>query len=94
MQATVSVSSRNFKKAVDRNRIKRQLREVYRLQKHPVEQKAAAGKNQLALFFIYTGKELPVYQDLYDKMTKVIFRLTEIEPPANIPTVWNFSSKY
>ncbi|WP_338794206.1 ribonuclease P protein component [Bernardetia sp. MNP-M8] len=29
----ISVSKRNFKKAVDRNRIKRQIREGYRLQK-------------------------------------------------------------
>ena len=33
----ISVSKRNFKKAVDRNRIKRQVREGYRLQKSDVD---------------------------------------------------------
>jgi ribonuclease P protein component len=33
----ISVSKRNFKKAVDRNRIKRQIREGYRLQKSGVD---------------------------------------------------------
>ncbi len=33
----ISVSKRNFKKAVDRNRIKRQIREGYRLQKSDVD---------------------------------------------------------
>ena len=83
LQATVSVSSRNFKKAVDRNRIKRQLREVYRLQKLPLQQKLDTGKNQLALFFIYTGKVLPEYQDLFDKMAKILDRLTNMVHPDN-----------
>ncbi|HRH35028.1 MAG TPA: ribonuclease P protein component, partial [Catalimonadaceae bacterium] len=34
VQILVSASKRNFKQAVDRNRIKRQIREAYRLHKH------------------------------------------------------------
>ena len=34
VQTGVSVSKRNFKRAVDRNRIKRLMREAYRLNKH------------------------------------------------------------
>ncbi|MCY7423158.1 MAG: ribonuclease P protein component [Chitinophagaceae bacterium] len=78
LQASVSVSSRNFKKAVDRNRIKRQLREVYRLQRGDLSQQIAEVNKQLALFFIYTGKELPGYNDLLGKMKKTLSRLQDI----------------
>lgn len=81
LQATVSVSSRNFKKAVDRNRIKRQLREVYRLQKSSLQQKVFERKDQLALFFIFTGKELPAYEELFSKMNMILKRLLEMEHP-------------
>jgi ribonuclease P protein component len=71
----VSASSRNFKKAVTRNRIKRLLRESYRLQKTGLQQQLLKNHRQLELFIIYTGKDIPVYQELFDKMTAIIKRL-------------------
>lgn len=78
LQAAVSVSSRNFKKAVDRNKIKRQLREVYRLQKQPLFKTLQEKNVQLVLFFIYTGKDLPAYEDLFLKIEKMIVKLQQI----------------
>lgn len=55
--AGVSVSKRRFARAVDRMRIKRQLREAYRL--NNTELKAAVAKDrQLWLMFVYVGREL------------------------------------
>jgi ribonuclease P protein component len=71
----VSASSRNFKKAVTRNRIKRLLRESYRLQKTSLQQQLLKNHRLLELFIIYTGKDVPVYQELFDKMTAIIRRL-------------------
>jgi ribonuclease P protein component len=78
LQAGVTVSSRNFKKAVDRNRVKRVLRESFRLHKTPLEQMLHEKQLQLAVFFIYTSKELPVWQEVEGKMSYAINKLVEI----------------
>ncbi len=70
-QAAFSVPKKNFKKAVDRNRIKRQLREAYRLHKDAFLSKS--GK-KFAVIFIYLGKELPAYSQLENTMVSVLKR--------------------
>lgn len=64
-QVLVSVPKRGFKKAVHRNRIKRLIRESYRLQKHYL-QEITTGKYAFAIIFI--GKEMPDYNLVYEKM--------------------------
>ena len=78
LQAGFSVSSRNFKKAVDRNRIKRLMREAYRLQKNPLHESLQTKQQQLALFLIYTGKELPEYALVYEKVQVVLKKLLQM----------------
>jgi len=68
LQAGVGVSSRNFKKAVDRNLIKRRMRESYRVQRSFLEPLLKERSLRLDLFFIFTGRELPQYADLSAKM--------------------------
>jgi ribonuclease P protein component len=62
------VGKRKFKKAVDRNRIKRQITNVLRLQKQRIY---LSIKNdvQYAIGVIYLGKEMPDYQILEKKLT-------------------------
>lgn len=72
------VSAKNFKKAVDRNRIKRLTREAYRLQKKSLLEKVQEKKMQLDVFFIYTGKELPEWEDVYKKAGIAIGKLEKI----------------
>lgn len=64
----IGAGTKNFKKAVDRNRIKRLAREAYRLQKKELKVKLMEKKLQLHVFFIYTGKELPLYNLVFEKL--------------------------
>ena len=75
VKAGVTVSGRNFKKAVQRNRIKRILREAYRTEKLPLHEAAETGNKQIAFFIIYIDKALPEYLHIKNKMTLVIRRL-------------------
>jgi ribonuclease P protein component len=83
IQFGVGVSNKNFKKAVDRNRIKRLVREAWRLQKLPLQQKLKEKKRQLNIFFIYTGKEIPEYSEAVDKINKTLEKLGNILFPEN-----------
>jgi ribonuclease P protein component len=61
LQAGFGAGNRNFPRAVDRNRIKRLGREAYRLQKQPLFSRLREKGLSMAVFFIFTGKELPDY---------------------------------
>lgn len=75
VHAGVGVSSRIFKKANDRNKVKRLLREVYRTQKHPLYAAMDQKTKSLDVFFLYIGKELPVFAELKETMEKVLDKL-------------------
>lgn len=77
LQAGFSVSTRNFKKAVSRNRVKRMMKEVYRKKRPELEAGLISAGKQLDLFFIFTGKELPDYLLVEEKMHMVIKRILE-----------------
>lgn len=78
LQAGFSASSRNFGKSTDRNRIKRLMREAYRLQKQPLQQATIDKNVKLALFFVYVGKELPDMATVSEKIGVILQRLTGI----------------
>ena len=76
--AGFGVSSRNFKKAVDRNRIKRIGRETFRLENGMLKEKVKASGVRLSLFLNYTGRELPNFHLVKEKI-KIILRKLEKE---------------
>lgn len=78
LQAGFTVSTKYFKKAVDRNRIRRLMKEGYRLQKYPLQTTLDNVNRQLVIFIIYVGKEIPEYGLVVEKMAFVINRLQKI----------------
>jgi ribonuclease P protein component len=75
VQVGVGVSARNFKKAVDRNTIKRRMREAYRLHKLPLHEHLMAEQKSVAVFILWIDKQLPTAAALQDLMPTVIEKL-------------------
>jgi len=73
IQFGVSVSKRFFKKAVDRNRIKRLIREAYRLRKQPIHEALAQREQQIAFMVLFTGKKMPDFNTI-DEAMKVMLK--------------------
>ena len=69
IKVTFSVPKRNFKLAVDRNRIKRLIREAYRLNKHTLFNNL---EGNYVMMFIYTDKVERSYDDIEKKMITIL----------------------
>lgn len=73
----VSVSKRRFKRAVKRNRVKRQIREAYRKNKHELLQALQGKEQQLAVAFIYLSDRLTDSAEIEQRMKTALARLAE-----------------
>ena len=80
VQVLFSASKRRFPRAVDRNRVKRLLREVYRKNKQDLWVWAQSNQKQLSIAMIYTGKEIVDYRQIEqlwkDLQTRLIKKLS------------------
>lgn len=75
-QAAFMVSKRTFKRSVDRNRIKRQLREAWRRNKSLI----AANELPVQVILIYTAQKLPLQEELNLAVIKAIQKINGNTP--------------
>ncbi len=84
LQVCTSVSKRKFKHAIDRNRIKRQMRDSWRKGKQQLRQKLTELELQMDVMLIYTSKEFEECAKINKKILLALERLVaEIEITGN-----------
>lgn len=71
LQVGVAVSTRLFPGSVQRNRVKRLLKEAWRLNKPSLQDKMT-NNGQLIVFFIYTANEIREFSTLENEMQNII----------------------
>ena len=72
LQAGVGAPSRTFRKAVQRNRVKRLLREAYRLEKPNFISQAALDNKRVNLFFLYTDALVLTQVEIQGKLKEAL----------------------
>jgi ribonuclease P protein component len=73
-QILISVSKRNFKRAVDRNQIKRRIRESYRLKRN-----THSSSNKYLIAYLYTSKEIMPFNEIQESMTKILDKIKGLD---------------
>lgn len=74
----VSVPKKQFKRAVKRNRVKRQVREAYRKHKHGlIEAVSRIGEQHLSLAFVWLDSKLYDTSVVEKKVEKLLLRIEE-----------------
>jgi len=76
-QVAFVASKKNFKRAVDRNRIKRLMREAYRLNKKILEEKLSGFAINLSVMFIYQANEELPFQIIESRLRQLLTLLSE-----------------
>lgn len=74
-QVVLSAPKRQFKRAHDRNYVKRLMKEVLRREKQPLEDILNTQQKQLALFIVYGNKEVLSYPELEKSVRKLLGKL-------------------
>lgn len=78
VKCAFSAPKRKFKKAVDRNYIKRIMREAYRLNKQPLITLLNSKDQKLQLLLTFIGNEMPNYKEIETKIILTLQRLINI----------------
>ena len=75
-QMAVSVTKKSFKSAVDRNRIKRLVRESWRFNKKSLYDLLNEKEKQIIIMLVFTGKEVPGFHDVNSQVINVISKIS------------------
>jgi ribonuclease P protein component len=80
LQVVFSAPKRTFRKAFQRNRIKRICKEAFRKNRHELETFLTNSDKQLALFLVYTAREEVTMEVLEQRTKKLIQKIiTQLE---------------
>lgn len=75
LKTAIAVSSKNIRKSFQRNKIKRLMREAYRLQKNQLSKHLTETESGMNILVLYTGKDIPDYNMVFEHFGKIIQRL-------------------
>jgi len=78
VEVLISVPKKKFKRAVHRNRIKRLIREAYRLNKNELSDVVLSGQRQMQVAFLYVADREINFHELNDKMKQILDQLKKI----------------